>query len=267
MNTNATSVLGIALAGLAAGTALAKPGALRNLGKIEEWPNVHAMAALDGRLYVAAGLTIQSWDKSGRVVDLFGGKSPDWGTLEVMTAFDGKIYGLGGDYSLYAIEKTGKVTALTEGWNQNRGLAAIDGKLYAISERALWEVDKQGKYKKLGEPFEGVNAMTALDGKLYIAQGLELMEVDTAGHRTQLPGTWEPVVGMTSTNGKLYIFTNGSVPTLHEVDKRGTAKAILPSGLDGAAASAITALDGTIYMTVNRQMGSSGTTLFALDVK
>lgn len=260
----ASILLALGLATLAAGPALAKPGNTKNLGK-KPWPNVHGMAPIDGKIYVSAGSTIYVSDKNGKFTDLFQGKDHEFGNAEQLTVLDGKVYLISGGM-LYEVDKTGKVANLGKGWRYDNGMAALDGKLYVVSNDSLYVIDKPGATpRRLGDTWYNVHGMTELGGKLYIVSNQTLSEVDKDGTTTKLEGTWENVLGITSANGKLYIYTFDKNPVLHEVDRTGKGTALLPTGLDGKSGiSAITSVDGTLYMTVAELADSN---FFAVETK
>lgn len=249
---NRTLVAGLLLAGLAsvlASPAFANRGSYKKLGE-RPWPNVGPMAALDGRLYFTAGITLYAVDKHGKGGDIYHGKDHEFGKADAMTVVDKKIYLCSGGV-LYEVERNQNYRAVNEDWRKVSGMTAVGDKLYIVDNDALYLVDKKtGKGKSLGaEDWYSVRGMTALDGQLYVMNGETLYEVDAQGNKRQLDGRWGNVLGFTSANGKLYIYTytteGGAV--LHEVDKTGKDTVLLPRGLDGKGIHGMIALDDKIY--------------------
>lgn len=256
-------LLSFALIALVTSPALAKPGSARNLGK-KPWPGVHGIASIDDKIYVSAGSTLYVADKNGKFIDLMQGKEHEFGNAEQLTAFKGNIVLVSGTV-LYQVDKTGKSDILGRGWRYVGGIAGLEDKLYIASNGTLYMLDKTGSPKALGDSWYHVHGMTELDGKLYIVNNQSLFEVDQDGKATQLDGTWDNVLGMTAAHGKLYIYTFEQKPILHEVDKTGKGTPLLPNGVDGKSGiTAITALDGTLYMTVGELADS---VFFSVDTK
>lgn len=260
---------------LLAAPALAAPGEFKDLGE-KDWTAVNGMTALGGKLYVASDLHLWEVDKRGNARPLAAKGSPDWGRTTSVTTLDGNLYCINEEI-LYRVEPSGKVTNLGKEWFSVPGMAALDGKLYIVADEGLYEVEPStGKYTKLSEDWYNVDGIVALDGKLYIMMRDRLYEVDKLGNRKQLGGEYNTPNGLAVAGGKLYVFayqrrdnSGGGVineSALFEVDTQGTAKRIaLPRGWhDGTGLSAMTALDGKLYLSMP---GGSRSQFFSLDVQ
>src|SRR5439155_1254133 len=94
-----------------------------------------------------------------------------------------------------ALAKPGAYKDLGGSWDNVRGVAALDGKLYAISGAHLWATEKTGKYKDLGGSWDNVSAVAAVDGKLYVISGAKLWEATKEGQYKNLGGGWDKVGG------------------------------------------------------------------------
>lgn len=207
---------------LVVSSAWAKPGTSKNLGK-RAWPAIHAAAAIGQKMYVLSGFTLLVADEAGKATDLYPGGPPDWGSPELLTALDGKLYVIT-EGALYEVDpRDGRRKKLGDGYRYPAAIAGLRGKLYVASDDGIWVVDKQdGSYKKFTDrDWYNVHAIVPLDGKLYVSCGEHLVEVDPAGRYKELAGTWTGVSGMTVANGKLYVFTNDPSPVLHQADKTG----------------------------------------------
>jgi hypothetical protein len=265
----------IVLIAAAPALALAAPGESKNLGE-KDWSAVHAMTALGDKIYVATALHLWEIDKRGNGKGLAVKGAPGWGRTAQVTNLDGKIYAINEEV-LYEIEPGGKARNLGDEWFSVPGMTALGGKLYIVADEGLYEVEPStGKYTKLSDDWYNVDGIVGLDGKLYIIMRDKLHEVDTLGKRKELGEAYNTPLAMATANGKLYVFayerrdnSGGGVineSALFEVDPAtGARKRIkLPKGWsDGTGVSAMTVLDGKLYLSMP---GMSSGTFFSLDL-
>lgn len=246
--------------------ASAGPVVARSLGR-KPWQALSGVAAARGKLYVRSGITMLVADKSGKFTDLSrGGKEDFHGT--VMAELDDKLYLIQGG-ALYEVEASGKRRKVSERYMGEIAMVGMEGRLYVASDGSLWEVEKTGGYKELQGGWTNIQVMTALDGKLYIVRKTgELYEVDRAGQEKRVgTGNWEFASQMVAANGKLYILTRPPhTAQLHEVDKAGKARVLLPEPFfEDPQLIYLAALDGALYVVATKD--SSTAELFTVALK
>lgn len=197
---------------LLASSALAKPGDSKKLGKSAWETSSNSMVALNGKIYVSAGgYGLWVVEKTGKGKRL-DPKIEGFNRTGKMAALNGKLYVLS-EEKLWEVDPSGKAKKVGDEWPAAPGIAAWDGKLYIISSNELYEVDPStGKYKSLSEDWYNIGGMTVLDGKLYIVRRDTLEEVDKNGVGKKLEGTWNIGKPMAAGDGKLYIFTSEATP-------------------------------------------------------
>jgi len=115
------------------------------------------------------------------------------------------------------LAEPGDYEDLGGGYSKIDGMAALDGRLYIISQGFLYVATTDGVYENLGGGWNEIGGMTALDGKLYIISQGTLYETTTTGDYEDLGGGWNEIGGMTAVSGKLYIISQG---TLYRTDVR-----------------------------------------------
>src|SRR5262249_44529766 len=100
-----------------------------------EWYNVHALVALDSKLYISTNDALFEVDASGKYQELAG----IWPNVNGMAAANGKIYVFTNDPvpRLHQLDKSGKDNALPlpKGWDGStgiNGMAVLNDKLLLV---------------------------------------------------------------------------------------------------------------------------------------